>query len=185
MIAGAKGIAPAELEKLVKLALRLIEPIKEQRDDCREAINDRFVEMIYCNVQEYWSDYAKTKIAKRAAARLATAFRRLEVVLKDPSLDLELQLRFPVGEISKNRKLCDLLARQPTAKLSRKTAAAKRRAVHNAYSLLEQFASHGQSIDAKKNGQFFRLSATLFGEPHADLQSQCQAYIRGKKRGSY
>jgi hypothetical protein len=173
----------------ISRAVALIRPRGErQHDACRDDIELAIFDAWFPLHALHAVDHPRTKPAKTAARRLARALRRVEVVLKDKTLDfpIEITASFPRDELLKWGLRCENLAKTPSGRLIRRKAEAKRLAVSEAHSLMSR---HGTLDDATKGSRFCRLASLLYettkadGWPDADLANQCRAFLRSKKRG--
>jgi hypothetical protein len=173
----------AENADLVRRALSLIEPERQWHDACIEDIEMAIVEL-QLDVSQLRNDtiHNNSKLAKRAARRLADALRRVEVVLKDKNLDASVHLSFPRNKLRGWIERCDEKARTPSRKSKRTTAEAKRLAVMRACLLLFKHGTSGAADDAARGSRFCRLAALLYGDPKVDLHNQCAAYLRDRKK---
>lgn len=162
----------------VSRALSLIKPKAELRDDCGEVVTTALIEIEFIVEQDRATSRPRTKEAKKAAGRLASALERIEVVLKDRSLDFYIKMFFPKAELLKWKLKCQELAKTTSGKLVRTNAYKKRLAVGDAYRLM---TSYGGRAVATKDSNFCRLAALLYGDPKADLHNQCRSFLREKR----
>ena len=173
----------AKYGETIDAALKILKP-GARYDECRELIEYRILDREFELGQKSAISYSRTKPAKLAAGRLGDALRRVDHLLKDKNLDVEIELCFPKGAIVEWLARCQELAAAPSLKKAiHLQAEKKRRAVQEARGLMQRFGSSDVAISAKPGGDFCRLAAVLYGEPNADLRNQCRVAVR-KKRGS-
>ena len=168
-----------KLDQVADLAVKLIAPVGGV-DACREAVKDLIAE----NGVELANRKAmsKTKAARKAAGRVASALYRLEVALKDEDLDAGVKAILSPVVSGQWRKLCEEIAEPPSGKKEPRWGAEEKRiAVQMARQLMLRFSK--EKISAKPNSSFCKLAALLYGKPSADLSNQCKEAL-SKKRGS-
>jgi hypothetical protein len=162
-------------------AIELIKPKERERDACRYDVETTLASIDYFNSKRLVDSNFKTKRAKKAAERLASALRRVDTALKDKNLDFFLMRHFP---FSRDQVLdwisrCEFAWKFPSGKKGIQLKAEKKQiAVSEAHSLMKQYGAH---IKTAKGSDFCRLAALLFGELEADLHNQCRAALREKR----
>lgn len=127
----------------------------------------------------------KRKSYKIAAGRLALAFRHVERVWTDKTLEFPSELQPNPWTLNKLIELaarCEEIEREPSGVVDRLAAEAKRDAVHHAYRLLKDYEVP-ISVPNDCKGKFCELAELLLNEPNTNLKSQCKAYIRELNRG--
>jgi hypothetical protein len=163
----------AKHAETIRRALKLIAPVRRSSKACRYDVETAIIDL------QYDRNLAgkEFKPAKQAAARLAAALRRVEVVAKHKALGIDVHLFFPYAEIAKWRSDMEKRAKaKAPIKTARKDADAKRRAVSAALSLMR----YSNVPNADKGRHFRKLAALLYGEPSANLVKQCQAARLGQ-----
>jgi hypothetical protein len=167
-----------QLDQVADSAVKLIAPVGGV-DACREAVKDLIAE----NGVELANRKAmsKTKAARKAAGRVAGAFRRVEVALKNEDLDPGASI-ITLPSVIQDRSFFEKLAKPPSGKKEPRWGAEEKRiAVQMARQLMLRFSK--EKISAKPKSSFCRLAALLYGKPSDDLSNQCKKAL-SKKRGS-
>jgi hypothetical protein len=157
-------------------AVELINPIEQERYECRCGVEDAFKEIGYALYLERFCATTSTKSQKKAAKQLASALRRIEIALPQLFNDPDFPVRgFPKPELLKWKPILTKIGYSRSQKRPQMNALKKRLAVAEAHRLLQKYSS--TRITATKGGKFWSLAALLYGDPEADLLNQCKAYI--------
>jgi hypothetical protein len=170
----------ARKDDLVRRALTLIDPKAPARRDCRSDVERADVNIRLAILQGYHASVRRTKEAKKAAHRLATALRNVEGRYSDILKHFPVR-GFPRQELWKFRLGFERMANTPSGKLPRAGAEEKRLAVAAAHNLMRKY---GARITATQGSKFCRLAALMYRKPTADLHTQCKAHIRALRKGA-
>lgn len=168
---------------LVRRGVALLKPAADLRDDCRQAVEVALLEVPGTVDDVTHREYSKTKPAKRAAAQLAVALRKLAAAVKNEDLDDDLRpSTVDANELVRLAHQCEKAATIPSGKTPRRKTLTKDLSAFWAYNLMLEYAGATEAENAKKGSRFCQLAALLFGEPAADLSNQCKAMIRRRKK---
>ncbi len=171
-------------------ALALIKPGAGRHEECRRDFEERVAEiqLMFANADAI---RPPNKATRKATERLADALHRIEVVLKNENLPIDVKLLFPLDQIRKWRERCDDPSKSRTAKKSKPwlnelRAEKKRQAVMCAYVLIRKYGKLGAAEDANRGSNFCKLAALICDYPNAatntDLSNQCRAVLRERKK---
>ncbi|WP_316205449.1 hypothetical protein [Bradyrhizobium sp. SZCCHNS3004] len=129
----------------------------------------------------------KRKHYKKAAGRLALAFRHVERIWTDKTLEFPFELQpnpWTLNELIKLAELCEEIETEPSGIVDRLAAEAKRDAVQHAARLMKKY-DIPIDVSNEKESQFCKLAELLLNHRKSNLRSQCKAYIRelnGRKK---
>jgi hypothetical protein len=155
------------INQVVDRAVELIAP--GDFDECREAVKDLIAENGVALANRM--PRSKTKAARKAAGRVASALRRLEVALKNENLNSGVWAM--LSPVVAWRPLCEEIAKPPSGKKEPRWGAEEKRiAVRMARQLMLRFSR--EKISSKPKSSFCKLAALLYGKPSADLSNQCR-----------
>jgi hypothetical protein len=147
-------------------ALKVIRQIEEQSDrfDGRHVVNDKM----------------RKKLLRFAnlVARVKPAWQDIEVF----PLNMPPSLPASVDEVLEFGRRCGEAARKDKSRTPDRDAAAKRRAVKQAYRLMTKYAVEKPAANDEES-KFCRLAKMLHGGGE-DLTSQCKLHIRALRKGA-
>jgi hypothetical protein len=172
---------PLNQYKLVRRAVELIGPVKQERDDRRRWDVERaFSDNRFALYLEDFKAFARTKSQKKAARQLVSALRRVEIALPKLFDDHRFPPRgFPSHELKKWQSIFTKIAKTPSGTLTRVGAKRKHLAVAEACKLLKRY---DKRITATTRSKFCQLAALLYGDPEANLTNQCKAHVRALRK---
>jgi hypothetical protein len=159
-------------------AIRVIDPDPSRYNVCCEHVETVRVEIDFLRSQNTAGQQHRTKTGKRAARRLAAALSRVERIIKQTDVPFDVRLFFPTDHITRWRKRCLELARNPSGRLKRIDPMARQTAADQAVFLVRTYA---RKPDRQKANQ---LAAILYGKPHPALKGLClREWRKVKKSG--
>jgi hypothetical protein len=178
-----------ENAKQIDAAVKLLRP--ESRYDVETAL----IEMKYEYRQLRIGFIDKHKPAKLAARDLAKALERVQRLMKNKDLPIQLHLGLPDEAIEKTLEACKKIATTPSRKIPRKKAELKRLAIRKAAACMSKHPIKRDNasvrstlvglstilwvvtVSEKGTGQ-----GSVYGDPKANLTSQCAAFLREARK---